>query len=316
MGLRRMIGQFLRNLSARMLPFIAYVSLIFGRHRRVGNDPGQVIEIRQRGSEVTVVSFAGIAALHGGMVNYEFTELLRKLSWEPNVVFVRDPLCACYHLRPDGTPGGLDYYAEAVESAVRSTGAKHVVAIGTSIGGMAALTFGSRLAFDQVIAFSPTWPPERYFLDGSARARLERIRLLFREPGVFFERLLLAQMARVSARRLERTVGRENILDLEKALASSTTLPRISMMYGRGCAPDVATAEALHRITGAEIVALDTSMHNSTAHLKRTGQLVPAILERVDSCARARGLVPARAARSEVARPDRAVDATPQTVAP
>lgn len=315
MGIRRMIGQFLRSISTKMLPFIAYVSLIFGRHRKVPSDPGQVIEIRQRGSDVTVVSFAGIAALHGGMVNFEFTELLRKLSWEPNVVFVRDPLCACYHLRPDGSPGGLDYYAEEVRKAVASTGAKHVVGIGTSIGGMAALTFGTRLHFDQVIAFSPTWPPERYLLDGSLRARLGRLKMLFREPAVFVERILLAQMARVSARRLARAVGKKNILDLEAELAKAETLPKISMLHGRGCEPDVATAAAIQRITGAEIVALPTSMHNSSAHLKRTGGLVPAILTRVEASLKERGLAPTRATRATTERREHAVEATAQTVA-
>lgn len=315
MGIRRMIGQALRRLSTKLLPLIAYVSLVFGRHRKMSSDPGQVIEIRQRGSEVTVVSFAGIAALHGGMVNFEFTELLRKLAWEPNVVFVRDPLCACYHLRPDGTKGGLDYYADEVARAVASTGAKHVVAIGTSIGGMAALNFGTRLGFEQVIAFSPTWPPERYMLDRSLAARWKRIKLLFREPAVFVERMMLAQMAYVSARRLLRTVGKKGILDLEDELSRAKTLPRISMLHGRGCEPDVATADAIERITGAEIVALPTSMHNSSAHLKRTGELVPVILDRVEACMRERGLTPSRTAPKSPERvSDRPLDTSAQAV--
>ena len=88
------------------------------------------------------------------------------------------------------------------------------------------------------------------------------------------------------------------------------------MLYGRGCVPDVATAEAIHRITGAEAVALPTSMHNSSAHLKRTGGLVAAILERVESCARDRGLTPSRMPRGPQSRDERAIEATAQAVAP
>ncbi len=212
MGLRRMMGRALRTLSTRLLPLIAYVSLVLGRKQRVGAQPAQILEIRDRKSDVTIVSFAGIAALHGGMVNFEFTELLRRFAFEPNVVFVRDPLCACYHLRPDGTPGGLEHYAEEVRAAVASLGGRHVVGIGTSIGGMAAIAIGHRLGFDQVLAFSPSWPPPRYMMEPGIEAFLARLRLLFRRPAAFVERALLAQMARVSARRLVETVGEAGIL--------------------------------------------------------------------------------------------------------
>lgn len=292
MGIRRLIGKQLRTLSARMLPLIAYFSLIFGRRVRGDGSSVQILEVRDRKSDLTVVSFAGIAALHGGMVNFEFTELLRKFAFEPNVVFVRDPLCSCYHLRPDGSPGGLDYYAAEIDAAVRKLGARHVVTIGTSIGGMAAVAIGHRLGYDQVIAFSPTWPPERYFLERGPKAWLERLRLAVRKPAVLMERLLLAQMARVSAARLHATVGAEGILDLEGELARAGRTPRISVFYGEGCAPDVHTAKALAVVSDAEIVPLTTSMHNSTAYLKRNGRLIPEIVTRVDRRMKERGIVP------------------------
>jgi len=315
-GVRRMIGQALRRLSAKLYPLIAYASLVFGRHRKLSADAGQVIEVRQRGSDVTVVSFAGIAALHGGMVNFEFTELLRKLSWEPNVVFVRDPLCACYHLRPDGSTGGLDYYAEQVAAAVRSTGATHVVAIGTSMGGMAALTFGTRLGFDQVLAFSPTWPLERYFLERGFRARLGRLELAIRKPAVYVERILLAQMARISYKRLVRSIGSANILDLEGELAKAAKLPKITLFHGRGCEPDAATADAIRLITNAETIPLDTAMHNSSGYLKHSGGLVPAILGRVEAHRREPAVVESGIVRAATPRRDRSSEAPRQAVSP
>lgn len=291
MGIRRLIGRSLRSLSARMLPLIAYFTLVFGRKRPAPADAVQILEVRHRGSDLTVVSFAGIAALHGGMVNFEFTELLRRFSCEPNLIFVRDPICSCYHLRPDGSVGGLDYYAAEIDAAVRKLGARHVVTIGTSIGGMAAIAIAHRLGYDQAIAFSPSWPPPRYHLEPGLTAALGRLRLAFRKPAVFMERLLLAQMARVSEARLLATVGREGILDLEGELARTGRTPEITVFYGEGCIPDVKTAQAMSAAASAEVVPLPTSMHNSTAYLKRTGRLIPEILVRVERRMTDRGLI-------------------------
>lgn len=291
MGIRKLIGKWLRRASAQLMPLIAYFSLVFGRRRRVTGDAGTVIEVRDRGSEVTVVSFAGIAALHGGMVNYEFTDLLKRFAFEPNVVFVRDPLCSCYHLTPDGEPGGLDYYAELVDEAVERLGGRQVVAVGTSIGGMAAITLGHRLRFDQVIAFSPSWPPPRYFLEPGPKAAWTRFKMLFKHPAAWLERLLLAQMAFVSARRLEAAVGTAGVLDLEAELERARRVPRITVFYGEGCVPDVRTAEAMARVASAEIVGLPTPMHNTSGYMKANGTLIPAIVSRVESRVAARQLV-------------------------
>lgn len=292
MGNRKLIGKWLRRITAKMMPLIAYFSLVFGRGRKVPADAGTVIEVRDRGSDVTVVSFAGIAALHGGMVNYEFTDLLKRFAFEPNVVFVRDPLCSCYHLTPEGKPGGLDFYAEVVRDAVQKLGGRQVVAVGTSIGGMAAISLGHRLEFDQVIAFSPSWPPPRYFLERGPRAAWKRLGMLFKNPAAWMERILLAQMARVSARRLHRTVGKAGILDLEAELESAHSLPRITVFYGEGCGPDVLTAQAMARSASAETVALPTPMHNTSAFMKSRGTLIPAIVSRVERRVNERGLVP------------------------
>ena len=146
----------------------------------------------------------------------------------PNLVFVRDPLCACYHIAPDGTPTGLAYYEARVREAVEKLGARHNVAIGTSIGGMAAVAFGHRVGFDQVIAFSPSWPPERYMLDNSLAGLVARAKLLIRRPGAWIERLLLGHMARISAERLRDAVGAD-VLDLEAELATSTSLPDLTV---------------------------------------------------------------------------------------
>lgn len=292
MGIRRVIGQALRKLSSRLLPLIAYFSLVFGRRRRRVGDPAQIIEVRDRGSEVTVVSFAGIAALHGGMVNFEFTEILRRFAFEPNIVFVRDPLCSCYHLRPDGSGGGLDYYTDEVRRAVRRLGGRHVVAVGTSIGGMAAIAVGDRIGFDQVFAFSPSWPPPRYFLERGFGAWVARMRLLLRSPAAYLERLLLAQMAWVSARRLREEVGDEGLLDLEGQLASSRRVPRITVFYGDGCLPDARTAHAIKDVASAELVSLPTPMHNTSAYLRQRGRLISEIVRRVEQRVAERELVP------------------------
>ncbi len=292
MGIRKLIGRTLRRVSAAMLPIIAYFTLAFGRRKaRLTADDASVIEIRDRKSDITVVSFAGLAALHGGMVNYEFTNLLRKHGLTPNLVFVRDPLCACYHIAPDGTPTGLAYYEARVREAVEKLGARHNVAIGTSIGGMAAVAFGHRVGFDQVIAFSPSWPPERYMLDNSLAGLVARAKLLIRRPGAWIERLLLGHMARISAERLRDAVGAD-VLDLEAELATSTSLPDLTVYHGEGCEPDVLTAKALCEAADAHVITLPTLMHNSTGYLARRGELVGSVFDRIEVSMHARGLVP------------------------
>ncbi|MFO0696093.1 MAG: hypothetical protein U0230_21195 [Polyangiales bacterium] len=295
MGIRKLIGQTLRRISAALLPLIAYFTLVFGRRRRPTVEADtSILEVRDRGSDVTLVSFAGLAALHGGMVNYEFTNLLRRHGLEANLVFVRDPLLACYHLAPDGGTDGIAYYEGRVREALEKLGSRYNVAIGTSIGGMAALLFAQRCGMDRVLAFSPSWPPERYLLNGSLSVRLRRWKVLFRHPGAFFERLILGQMARISQRTLKRTVGEGAIVDLEAEMKRARRLPKITVYYGEGCDPDVITAGALREAGAAETVALPTAMHNTTAFLKQRGDLVNLILDTVEEGMVADGLTPVK----------------------
>jgi pimeloyl-ACP methyl ester carboxylesterase len=112
-------------------------------------------EVIDNRAETTIVCFAGLALGFAGLPSFEFRKSLGVTGEDFNLLFVRDIRRFWYHLAPDGTPHGLNFYAQAVQTLSQQLGTRYLVTLGVSAGGYAALYFGWRLGAHRIIAFSP-----------------------------------------------------------------------------------------------------------------------------------------------------------------
>jgi pimeloyl-ACP methyl ester carboxylesterase len=121
-------------------------------YRRAKRD-GPLLELGMRSrSQTMLVAFGGIH-LRSGVPPYEFSSLTGRTGVKR--LYVRDVRQAWYHR---GIPGHGDRLMD-VAAALRAVVARHrverLVVVGNSAGGYAALVFGTLLAADVVLAFSP-----------------------------------------------------------------------------------------------------------------------------------------------------------------
>lgn len=282
--IRRLYESLLRAFGRRALPLLRGLALLAPRRENFAVDEAEdFIEVHDRGADVTVFAFAGMAALHGGMVGYEFRRLLASSGSRYNLVFIRDIRCAGYHYSPTGGHDGLRFYQAAVGETMERLGAARNVALGTSVGAAAALTFGARCSMDLVLAFSPTWPPELYRIDWRPRAWTGHLALILRSPGAFFERLMLARMGGVSHRVLEQTIGLTAITDPLEDYRREGAPEQTCIYYAKGFAADAGSAERFREEPGVELVALPGERHNTTGQLKRAGKLGSEIISRIEA---------------------------------
>jgi len=243
------------------------------------------MEVHDRGSDVTVFAFAGMAAQHGGMVNYEFKNLLRKHGGDFNLVFLRDIRCAGYMLTPEDEVGGTPFFAAAVERVMAQLGSRVHVSLGTSAGACAALEFASRCAMDLALAFSPTWPPENYHFPRGWRNRLAQLALLFRRPGTFLELFLLFRTGQSTLRTLIGRLGEGNVVDPFDTYRTFGPPTRTRLYFGADMEADRRSAERFGPLSGVELVPLPTERHNTTGFLKAQGRLGNEIVEQVRAIA-------------------------------
>ena len=269
---------------------------------------GDFIEVHDRGSDVTVFAFAGMAAQHGGMVNFEFKSLLRKNGADFNFVFLRDIRCAGYQLTPANQLGGLDFFRAAVERTIEQLGSRINVSLGTSVGACAALEFASRCGLDMAMAFSPTWPPENYDFPAGWRNRLSQLRLLLRSPASFFERFMLFRAGKSTLRVLQARIVDDALCDPLAAYRKYGAPRRTLVYFGEEMDCDRLSATRYATEPGVQLVPLPTERHNTTGVLKRQGRLGREIVDQVHGlAAEIRGIRPGETG-VEVVAPSPAFD--------
>lgn len=282
--IRGLYEALLRRLGPRAIPWLRGLALLAPRRRSFSTaETSDFIEVHDRGADVTIFAFAGMAALHGGMVGYEFKRLLASHGGSYNLVFLRDIRCTGYHIAPGGEASGLAFYQNAVEETMERLGAARNVAVGTSVGAAAALTFGARCSMDLVLAFSPTWPPELYRIDWRPRAWPDHLALLARAPGAFLERVMLARMGFATYRMLGREIGARAITDPLRDYRKAGAPERTRIYYAEGFPADAGSATRFGGEPGVELVALAGERHNTTGQLKREGRLGAEIVDQVDA---------------------------------
>lgn len=202
-------------------------------------DGGLVMEAAP-GSDVVICTFGGIQQ-GVGMPVFEFRRILAEFNADR--LFLRDVRQAWYH---DGVEGLGKSLPEVEDGLARLLAPyRRKVFVGNSMGGFAALYFGSRLAADSVIAFAP-----QTFIGPVSRLRARDFR--WRK-----------QMARLHRRWLLRP----HVFDL-----AALPHPKATVIVGGACREDVLHAENL-RGTGAQITIMPGHDHNFVKAFRDSGDL-------------------------------------------
>lgn len=241
------------------------------------------VRIENRGSDVTIFCFSGLAVLYMGLPSFEFRSILRRRRKDYNLVFFRDLFRMAYHVAPDRSTGGLAYYETKIREIMAELGSKHYVALGSSGGATAALYFATRCGMDQVIGFSPALTQESYISWRSQLRAYFDIKNLIVRPKAYLEVAMIACAAWFVFHRFGKALGKENYWDVVKTYRTAAKRPRATLFYGKYCRPDAQQASLLADLPEVTMIQLETGHHNSPAHLQRRGELGSAIVDTIEN---------------------------------
>jgi len=237
-------------------------------------DLSDYIEVQDNGSDITVVSFAGMAVLYAGMPRFEFRKVLEHGGSRYNFVFVRDIHRCCYFVTPDGSSDGTVFYEGIIRDALARLNAKHTVAIGASGGGAAAFCIGSRLPIDHIIAFNPAFPFDQYQAQENQRRARWDVGKLLHDPGAYFEVVLVLLGARLVWRRVCRFVGEENVPDITARYLERRPRPVFAtILYSARNRADTNQALQFREVATIRLTPVDSARHNGMRTLKERGEL-------------------------------------------
>ena len=247
-------------------------------------DPSVYINVEDNGSDVTVISFAGMGLLYAGMPRFEFRRTLREGGRSYNLIFVRDVHRAFYCMAPDGSPSGLAFFEGLLRDALSQLHSKYNVAIGTSGGASIAFYLSRDLPLHQIIGFNATFPLDVYSSRANRRAALLDFRKLITAPGPYIEILLITFGGRLVYNRMCRLLGEENVPDITKCYLSKRPRPaRATIYYSARCRPDAEQALLLKDIPTITIKPVDCNRHNFMEEWVRSGRMGQAIKEEIEA---------------------------------
>ncbi len=244
--------------------------------------PPQHKLIIDRGSDTTIVTFSSSAMLYAGQPTREFERFFERHGDGVNLVFFRDLHRSGYHLTPDGGGDGVAFHEAELRSALAQLGSKRHIAIGDSAGAAAGMYYGTRLGFERVIAFSPSFPL-RHWINPLAQLRaVVDIPLLWREPRAYFEHLVLCLTPffwlylSVGWR-----MGFSGFWDPVEEYRRSEKRPRLTIFYGERNRPESNIIRPIRDLPEVDLRPLPTARHVVMGALARTGRLGPTLRELV-----------------------------------
>ena len=248
-----------------------------------GDAASDHVIVEDRGSDVTLFVFSGLAVLFAGMPRFEFRKLLLEGNGDYNLVFFRDLRRTAYHVTPDGRPGGYAYYEALINEIKARLGSKRHVALGASSGGSAAFYFGSRCGMDKIVTFSPAFPHTCYTAPWAQVRTYFDLWKLVTEPSAYLEVVMVTLGAIAGAKRLARLVPEEEITGSAlRAFLNAAPRPRATIFYGARCRPDRDQASRLAGTEGLTTVAVASGRHNCAADLKKAGKLAAMLLAEIE----------------------------------
>ncbi len=228
------------------------------------------MRIEDNGADVTIFAFSSIDVLYAGHSRYHLMGVIKRLGRRfggANFVFLRDCQRLGFHLHPDGSPGGLEFYEEVVKTAMKDLGAAHNVAIGSSFGGSVAHHMAYRCAMQQVITFSALFDTRSYLTFMCFLKTVFNLRQLVREPRGYIEIILVTCSTSWIYNVLKRKVGAENVVAPLAEYRALKTKPAITLFYGQYAPPDAKQAMLMQDFPDVKLAPVPTGRHNSPGFL-------------------------------------------------
>lgn len=249
---------------------------------REGEAPSiEFMKVENNNADVTIFAFSGLDVLFAGLARYEFQRVLHDLGMNANFVFMRDVHRMGFQLKPDGSPGGAEFYVEAIKKTMAELGASRNIAIGSSIGGSAAFAFGTAAGMDELVLFGAAFNFDGFSAPGMVTKCALDWRKLLREPRAYAELLIVTLAARWAVKSFEKKVGVNNVTRPLDLYQQSEKKPALTLLYGETSWPDAAQAALVRGFARTRLVPLPTGRHNTPAFLKARGELAPRIAEAI-----------------------------------
>jgi len=239
------------------------------------------MRVEDNGAPITIFIFAGLDVLYAGMARYEFQGVLRKLGVDANLVFLRDSQRAAYFVTPDGQPGGDAFYEQVINEVKERLGSTHHIALGSSIGGTAAIIYGTRCNFDHIISFGAPFEFDVYSRPRRILSSLFDVKKFFVEPSGYWEMLLVTSASLWAVRQLVRRAKLEKVPDILGRYRAQSPRPYISAFYGDTAWPDVEQVERLKEFPEVTLLPVSTGRHNTPVVLKRRGEFADVMVREI-----------------------------------
>lgn len=151
--------------------------------------------VRAEGSTKTVIAFAGLAQLIGGMTTFNFMNSLKGVN--ANVIFVRDPARTWYNGPIEGIGRNSREIARKLGELVSSLSTKQLYLLGASSGGFAALAYAKELKATRVLAFSPQTSISVDYLNSVGELRWIKLISRIKSPSIVDASPLIAEATRL-----------------------------------------------------------------------------------------------------------------------
>jgi hypothetical protein len=245
--------------------------------------PPQHKLVMDRGSDTTIVTFSSSAMLYAGQPTREFERFFERHDQGYNLIFFRDLHRSGYHLTPDGDGNGVAFHEAELKEELAKLGSTRHIAIGDSAGAAASMYYGSRLGFERVIAFSPSFPLRHYIGPWEQIRALTDIPLLWREPRAYFEHVTLSLTPfywlylAVGWR-----MGFTGFWDPVEEYRRTEKRPRLTVFYGGRNRAESNILRPIKDLPEVDLRPLPTARHVVMMALARTGKLGPTLRELVE----------------------------------
>lgn len=244
------------------------------------------IRIEDNGADVTIFAFSGPDVLYAGHSKHHFMGVVKRLARKfggANFVFLSDCQRMGFMTRPDGQPGGLEFYSDVVKETMKRLNASHNVGIGSSFGGSAAHVIGYECGFQQIITFSAVFTADSYLSLRSVLKTIFNIRGLYVEPRGYLEILIVTLSTSYFYNQIKRRLGRESIVDVVGLYRALEKKPLVSLYYGQYAPPDAAQVVLMRDFPEVKTVPVPTGRHNTPGFLYRQGTLGQVIAEDISA---------------------------------
>lgn len=226
-----------------------------------GPEAPNVRIVRAPGATRTIVAFAGLGQLVGGMTPFNFLHSLEGI--DANVVFVRDPRRTWYNGPIADLGRSAGEIAGRIGDLAAEAGGGPLYLLGTSSGGYAALAFAPPLAARRVLAFAPQTTIDPSLLRSIGETRW--LKMLDRRRPT-------------------------DLLDVVPALEAAPPPGGCDIIVGRRVPHDLVYAKRLAHIPGVAIHIVRGG-HNTAMHLRERGALARVLRAFVDDAPLALGEV-------------------------